>query len=76
MPVDQLKDFANSRSYTLTIQAESYRFFFIDPLTATVAARIHHDIVPRSGARITKVDEPQTIQLEKHGANWIIKQIR
>ena len=77
-PLDQLaKDFANSRSYTLTVQVDSYQFVFTDTLTAaTIAARIGHDVVPKSGARSTKSEKPQTIQLEKQGANWIIKYIR
>jgi Caspase domain/TIR domain len=77
-PLDQLaKDFANSRSYTLTIQPDSYQFVFTDTLTAaTVAARIGHETTPKSGGRGTKVERTQTIQLEKQGANWIIKQIR
>jgi len=76
--LDQLaKDFANSRSYTLTVQIDSYRFFSSETLfAATVAVRIGRDVVPKSGTPITKVDEPQTIELEKQGANWIIKQIR
>jgi hypothetical protein len=76
--LDQLaKDFANSRSYTLTVQIDSYRFFSSETLfAATVAVRIGRDVVPKSGTPITKVEEPQTIELEKQGANWIIKQIR
>ncbi len=77
-PLDQLaKDFANSRSYTLTILPDSYQFVFTDTLTAaTVAARIGHEATPKSGARASKVERTQTIQLEKQGANWIIRQIR
>ena len=77
-PLDQVaKDFANSRSYTLTIQPDSYQFVFTETLTAaTVAARIGHEATPKSGARVSKVEKTQTIQLEKQGANWIIKQIR
>jgi hypothetical protein len=76
-PLGQLaKDFANSRSYTLTVQVDSYQFFFKDTLAAaTVVARIDHEVVPKSGARSSR-SEKQTIQLEKQGANWIITQIR
>jgi len=77
-PLDQLaKDFANSRSYTLTVQVDRYQFVFTDSQTmATVVARIGHDVVPKSGARRSDSDKTQTIQLEKQGGNWIIKQIR
>jgi hypothetical protein len=76
--VDQLaKDFASSRTYTLTVQVDSYQFVFTDTLTAaTVVARIGHDIVPKSGPRVTRIEKAQTIQLEKEGASWIIRQIR
>ena len=77
-PLDQLsKEFANSRSYVLTVQAKGYSFVFTDSLTAvTITGRITHEIEPKSGTRITKVEEQRTIQLEKQGANWIIKYIR
>jgi hypothetical protein len=77
-PLDQLsKEFANSRSYVLTVEAKGYRFVFTDSLTAvTITGRITHEIEPKSGTRITKVEEQRTIQLEKQGANWIIKSIR
>jgi hypothetical protein len=77
-PLDQLaKDFANSRSYVLTIQTDGYRFVYTDTLTAAiVAARISHDVTPKSGARGPKIEKAQTIQLEKQGANWIIRSIR
>jgi hypothetical protein len=77
-PLDQLsKEFANSRSYVLTVEAKDFSFVFTDSLTAvTVTGRITHEVEPKSGTRITKVEEPRTIQLEKQGANWIIKYIR
>jgi hypothetical protein len=77
-PLDQLaKDFANSQSYTLTVHVDGYQFVFTDSLTAVmVAVHITHDVVQKAGARNTRVDQPQTIQLEKQGASWIIRQIR
>jgi hypothetical protein len=77
-PVDQLaKEFADNRSYTLTVQVDAYQFVFSDNLTAaTITVRIAHDVVPKTGPRSTKVDKPQSIQLEKQGGGWIIRQIR
>ena len=77
-PLDQLaKDFANSQSYTLTVHIDGYQFILTDTLSAVmVAVHISHDVVQKSGARNTRVDKPQTIELEKQGANWIIRQIR
>jgi len=77
-PLDQLaKDFANSQSYTLTVHVDGYRFILSDTLNAAmVAVHISHDVVQKSGTRDTRVDKPQTIELEKLGANWIIRQIR
>jgi len=77
-PVDQLeKEFADNRSYTLTVEVDSYQFVFADSLTAaTITARITRDIVPKAGPRSTKADQPHTIQLEKQGGSWMIRQIR
>jgi hypothetical protein len=77
-PLDQVaKDFANCQSYTLTVQVDGYQFVFTDSLTAvTIAAHITHDVVQKSGTRNTRIDKAQSIQLEKQGANWIMKQIR
>ena len=77
-PLDQLaKDFANSQSYTLTVHVDGYQFIFKDSFAAAiVAVHISHDVVQKAGTRNTRVDQPQTIQLEKQGANWIIRQIR
>jgi len=32
--------------------------------------------VPKTGARSSKADKPQQIQLEKQRGSWIIRQIR
>jgi hypothetical protein len=76
-PLDQLaKDFAGYRSYTLTVQVDEYKFFFSETLTAAiVTGRILHDFQPKSGQR-THFERSQTLQLEKQGTTWIIKQIR
>jgi hypothetical protein len=76
-PLDQLaKDFAGYRSYTLKVQVDEYKFFFSETLTAAiVTGRILHDFQPKSGQR-TQFERSQTLQLEKQGTTWIIKQIR
>jgi uncharacterized caspase-like protein len=76
-PVDQLaKEFADNRSYTLTVEVDAYQFVFTNSLTAaTITVRITRDIVPKTGPRSTKVDQPHSIQLEKQGGSWIIRQI-
>ena len=77
-PVDQLaKEFADNRSYTLTVDVDAYQFVFTESLTAaTITVRITRDIVPKAGPRSTKADQPHSIQLEKQGGSWIIRQIR
>jgi hypothetical protein len=77
-PIDQLaKDFADYRSYTMTIQVADTKFFFLSETrtSAIVTAHVIHEVVPKSG-RGTQVERAQTFTLEKQGKAWVIVQIR
>jgi hypothetical protein len=76
-PVGQLaSEFASYRTYTLTIKALEFKFYYTaTQALAAVPAEVFHDVVPQSGPG-KQFHLSQTIQLEKRGSTWVILQIR